>query len=365
MNSQIDEARHANTNSRIFSIYAYRGLMLFSMTLNHLILFPFICLGSAHEWLQKYVYGTFGYLSNSEGFFFLAGLISGVVYGKSLLFRNGADLWPRIKKRILQIYSAHLILLFAFALFLTLSSTYVENWKHLHTLIEVWKEHDGIHYFLDHPGLGFIMGSVFLYSPPFFDILSVYMLFLALTPCVLRMLLQGRTVFVFAVSVCLWLVPQYFHENLIEDVLQLYLPVKLGWFNPLAIQLLFVSGLAVGFFHVKGTLFTAQRLCLLAGLSLTAMYVILCITNVDLSSCHHLGFLRLATFMLLGKHSLPVFGYHIACVYALVFFLPEISSSFFSLKLIYLALAVSSIWILAHFLEKRRKKAYLKPLHVG
>jgi hypothetical protein len=369
---------YTHTNTRITSIDAYRGLMLFLMTLNHLILFPFIQLGSAHEFLQKYVYGPFGFFSNSEGFFFLAGLISGIVYGKSLVFKNGRDLWPRIKKRILQMYGVHLVLLFSFALVVAISSTYVDNWKALHSLIEVWKEHEGIRYFLDNPLSGFVMGALFLYFPSFFDMLPVYMLFLLCTPWVLRLLAQKKTIYVLCVSVLLWFIPQYVHENLFEKILRQYAPVKLCWFNPLAIQLLFVSGLTIGFLHVKGTLCRMQKLCVLLGASLLGMYIVLYMTNVDLESCHHLGFLRLVTFTLkallaylfarvysiqafrlLGKHSLAVFTYHVVCVYTLVFFLPEISAAVFGLQLLYLTLSVSSIWAVAYIFETRRKTAIL------
>jgi len=366
--------QHTPRHNRIASLDANRGLMLFIMMLNHLILFPFIRLGSAHDWLQTYVYGTFGILSNSEGFYFLAGIVSGIVYGKIILYKNTLDLWPKIRKRILQMYSVHLLLLSAFALLVATSHTYVENWQELHQLIACWKEQEGIRYFLQHPGFGLLMGSVFLYCPPFFDILPLYMLFLALTPFVLKLLLKKMTPVVLITSVLLWFIPQYIHEDLIEKALLRYVPVKLGWFNPLALQLLFVSGLVIGFFYVKGTLFSIQKLALVVGCGLFFAYGILYLSHVDLSSCHHLGFLRLITFtlkafiayfltrywtiqplILLGKHSLMVFGYHFACVYVLVFVLPQLTMATFHLQLVYLSLALSSMWILAYILEKQRE----------
>ncbi len=361
-------------HSRIASLDAYRGLMLFIMMLNHLILFPFIHLGSAHDWLQTYVYGPFGILSNSEGFYFLAGIVSGIVYGKILLYKNALDLWPKIKKRILQMYGVHLLLLSAFALLVATSQTYVENWKELHQLIGCWKDQDGIRYFLQHPGFGLLMGSVFLYCPPFFDILPLYMLFLALTPFVLKLLLKKMTPVVLVTSVLLWFIPQYIHEDLIEKTLQMYMPVKLGWFNPLAVQLLFVSGLVMGFFYVKRTLFSIQKIALIAGCGLFFTYGLLHMSHVDLHSCHHLGFLRLITFtlkafiacflarywtiqplILLGKHSLMMFSYHFACVYALVLVLPQISMATLPLQLVYFGMASLSMWIVAYILEKQRE----------
>ena len=94
---------------RIVAIDGYRGLLLFGMTLNHLILFPFIGIEVLNRFLIKYVYSSFGYLSNSEGFFFLAGLVSGIVYGRKVL--EGERVVGRVWRRISQMYGIHLVLL--------------------------------------------------------------------------------------------------------------------------------------------------------------------------------------------------------------------------------------------------------------
>lgn len=358
-------------SNRIVSLDAFRGLLLLSMTLNHLVLYPFISIDALHDILKYYVYSSFGYLSNSEGFFFLAGIVSGIVYGKLVLKGKEDEVWPRVKKRILQMYFVHVALLLAFALFLALSLDFVANWKQLHNLNWVWVGQPGINYFLDHPWEGFFMGMAFLYSPPFFDILPIYMLFLALTPFVIRVLHQGRSRLVMGMSAASWLISQYIPPDSMEGFLKAYLPVKLGWFHPLAVQLLFMGGLTLGFLYIKGALKDMSRVFLTVAIFLATMFLFLRSTGVDMSSPNCLGFLRLAMFALkasiafliarffhiktlalLGKFSLQVFAFHVFLVYALVFFLSEITCLPMEVRLISLALSLASLWIYPFYLEK-------------
>ena len=219
----------------------------------------------------------------------------------------------------------------------------------------------------------FILGSLFLYATPFTDILPIYMLFLGVTPFILRQLNVGRAPLILAFSIVLWMASQFMNSNSIEHALQHYVTAKLAWFNPLGLQILFVGGLILGFFYVKGTLYNRSRLFLLLMAFLGASFIFLWAVDADLYNARHLGYLRLLTFVvkgciaysiasvftwrplaLLGKHSLFVFSYHVFLAYFLVFFFTEISLLSLELQLASLSLAVLSLWIPVFFLERRK-----------
>src|SRR3990167_6722989 len=246
---------------RIAQIDGYRGLLLFGMTWNHLILFPFIGIEGLRNWLFAYVYNSCGYFSNSEGFFFLAGLVSGLVYGRRVL--EGENVWRRVKGRIFQMYLAHILLLLGVSVALCLSTKYLESWIELHELIPIWKGQEGILYFLNHPVQGFFLGACFLYALPFFDILPLFMLFLAVTPMILEQLRKERMIAVLRTSIALWIFVQVIPSIGLEGIMKQWLPVKLGWFNPFAVQLLFIAGLAIGFAYVRGSLISVKKLILM------------------------------------------------------------------------------------------------------
>lgn len=357
-------------SKRIVAIDVFRGLLLISMTLNHLILFPFIGTPHLHSWLQAYVYNAFGFLSNSEGFFFVAGLTAGIVYGKKLL--RGEGIWPRIKLRLKQMYLLHLTLLLSFTLLVAVSAHYHANWKTLHNLIGVWKDAPGIHYFLDNPFKGFSMGAFFLYLPPFFGILPLYILFLTTTPLLLKQLARGRWIAVIGVSVLCWVLVQYSGSGLLEGQLQQLLPVKLGWFHPFALQLLFVSGLTLGFAYANGKEIDVKKIVLVTAPLLVGLYFLFQATGVDVTNIHHLGLYRAGFFTLklvaayalrdyftwspialIGRHPLAVFGFHFVLVYGLVLFLDQLLLLPAQVQVPLLITAFLSIWIPALILEKK------------
>ena len=358
-------------DNRIVSIDVFRGLLILMMTFIHLSLFPFMSIELFGVWISNYVFNPFGYFSVAEGFFFLAGLSGGCLYAKQVANGNLLKLWPRVRKRIAQIYGIHLILLFSFSLLLTVSPSYLENWQYI---AQNKAFVNGYKYFLEHPWIGFGLGSVFLYPPSFFDILPMFIFFLIITPFVINQLLEGRVGLVLGISACCWLMTQFLPANLLESSLSEYIPCKLGWFNFLAVQILFVSGLTIGFVYKKDTSFKLTYLILLSGLFLLISYVVLELTVGAMNNPNCLGWSGLVVFAakallafsiahlikirplaLLGSHSLPVFTYHIILVYGLVFFLGEISSLTLMWRLFFLVILLATIWLPAHALEKYHK----------
>jgi hypothetical protein len=369
---QRKRQRNIFMSNRITSIDGYRGLLLFLMTFNHLLLLPFIQVDVLHMFVIKYVYNSFGFLSNSEGFFFIAGLTAGIVYGKLILKGKNQELNLKVKKRVFQMYAVHVTLLLGFALFVLFNKNYFLVWKDLHSLVWIWRDAPGIHYFLDNPLTGFALGALFLYTPPFFDILPVYILFLAITPMVLRQLSKGKTILVLGLSFTFWLLSQYTPVDVLENFLGLYIPVKLGWFQPFALQLLFIAGLTIGYAYVNESLIKMSHLFLLVMVLLGILYPVLKFSNADLANAHHLGYMRLSMFAVkaftayllaqwftlkpfipLGKYPLPIFGYHILLVYSLTYFLQFFSSQSTPAQILSLSISLSSLWLVAWLWEKR------------
>jgi hypothetical protein len=358
-----------SNKTRIASLDLFRGLMLLSMTFNHLLVYPFLSIDPLHQMIQKIVYSSYGFLSNSEGFFFIAGISCGL-----------SSAQPFDKKWLLRkigpLYLSHILLLLLFTVYLTFSPSYGTEWRELHHKVWVWIDQPGIQFFLDNPWQGFLLGASFLYFPPFFDILPVYMLFLLVSPFLKRNLEGGRWIFLLAGSILLWLATQFWPSALLESSLNPWIPVKLGWFHPFAIQLLFVVGLLLGAFYSKGTLISARYLVLMAAAGLSLAYLALNEAGLCLENCHQLGLHRLSFFLLkviialaiaqqftsqkieaLGQHSLLVFSYHVLMTYTLIFMIPFIDTLSMGVKALLMGVCLLSLWlpVLAYkYLDKRQ-----------
>ncbi len=232
---------------RIIAIDSLRGLMLVMMMMVHLLILPFISISH----LLPYVYGPLGFFSDAEGFFFLSGLVAGIVYGKMVAEGKAQQAASRIYRRVMQIYFCQLGLFFAVAICLSISSLYLSNWKVVHDLVPVWKGNEGILFFLDYPFQAAALGCFFLYLPPFLDILPMYVLFLGITPYILGQLNQDRILLVVSASLGLSAAARI-PPRILETTLKASLPaVKLGWFDLMAWQVLFVGGLVAGYLKIE------------------------------------------------------------------------------------------------------------------
>src|SRR5689334_20391409 len=92
---------------RIQSLDFMRGCMLFLMMFNHLLFMLFI----KWDYITKYTYGMFGYVTAAEGFYFLSGLICALAfYNKSMT--DPAEVQKKIGARIKELYRWHILILF-------------------------------------------------------------------------------------------------------------------------------------------------------------------------------------------------------------------------------------------------------------
>jgi len=203
---------------------ALRGLLLLSMTSNHL-----------PTDLRILTDQGLGIVSSAEGFVFLSGLLAGLVYTRRL-WRDGAGrLRTAVWQRARTIYQWHLAAYFGAFLLLA---------------IDAWIT--GIHsttspaLFADRPLLAMLLGPALLYQPGLLDILPMYCVFVLLLPLVIGALEKGRCWLVLGVSFAIWAVVQFLPSY---DGSVIAPPLNFGFFNLLAWQFLFVSGIVIG--HAK------------------------------------------------------------------------------------------------------------------
>lgn len=215
----------------------FRGFFLVFMAVAHFN-------GLLGSWLGALHHKNFGWVEDAQGFVFISGLVAGLVYGRRFLAK------PRVRDnlrlvlaraRVLYTHQAALILM---ALVAALA---------LGALAPL-----DLRPFLDAP-VTFTLGSLMLVSSSAnMGILPMYMIFLLVTPFALKLLHRDMVAPYFALILLAWLGAQtsltgrgmYALENLLiaEGV-----PARFGlFFNMLGWQALFFTGLFVGFRVAQG-----------------------------------------------------------------------------------------------------------------
>ncbi|PYX67290.1 MAG: hypothetical protein DMG74_00640 [Acidobacteria bacterium] len=198
---------------------ALRGFLLVLIMVNHLPRHP----------LHRFVSQVFGFVSVAEGFVFMSGLVTGMVYGRTLVKSGRTALRHRALRRARDLYLAHLCL-YSFALLaglwggLSIAPRFSSLWT-------AWWH-----------------GATLIYQPNLFDILPMYCVFLLLVPFVVEQMARGRNVLVWLFSITLWLLAQWGIGGPAHNPSWL----NLGFFNILAWQLLFVAGAYFGYRKATG-----------------------------------------------------------------------------------------------------------------
>ncbi len=205
-------------SSRILTFDLLRGYFLVAILLDHLNFFP-----NGLDWWSAR--GSL-YVTTAEGFFLISGIVLGIVRGAKLIDLPFSHVSKLLLKRGVQLYvtSAVMILLF--------------------TLIGWW-------FFMDYAGLKYGIAPAgtnifeviwqtltFQYFYGWADYLRLYAIFLFVSPLVMWLLRKGLWRFVLAGSLLVWLLfPS--GQNVSDSAQEL--------FQPLSWQLIFFSGLTIGF----------------------------------------------------------------------------------------------------------------------
>ena len=308
------------------------------MTVDHFQGNPF------HRFSNPY-FGPFGFFSATVGFVFLSGLVAGRVYERERVVAGTRSMVRRVVYRVRALYLTQMLVFLGLVAAIELHVRGSGRWDM--SLVEAapWK--------------GIAYGAALVYEPWYLGILPIYMLFLLLTPIILLQLDKGNVRRVLALSVLLWMV----------SGLLIHLPsnpsgIDFGPYNPLAYQLVFVSGLALGTrqLSIERLSHVMRRRLVAAAAVVAALCLILRLQYAvggpvnrlvdDMRpgfSAYELGPLRLLSFAafgvvlywasqgfrgdevhlrayswlaFIGRHSLPVFAWSILGTYAAIALLP-------------------------------------------
>jgi hypothetical protein len=186
-------------------------------------------------------HGSLGYVQDAQGFVFLSGLIVGLHHARGYMTGRARRTDGKLLGRAWLLYRYSLGLLALLFLLPLLFPPLQGGWERFYA-----------DFFRDPTTIG-VTALTLLYQPTYMDILPQYMLYLVISPLLLRMVLGGRAAWVIAGSVTVWLVTQFgFHVPVIAGLeaagRRLLGPsfITRAGFNPLGWQLLYVSGLVIG-----------------------------------------------------------------------------------------------------------------------
>jgi hypothetical protein len=185
-----------------------------------------------------YIPARFGFSSGAEIFVFCSGIASGLAFGGTFLKKGFYEGTRRIGKRILQLYSAHVVMLLTLGVAALALDAYMGN--------HVMADRYGLDLLRDQPAFALFSYGTLRYVPPFFDILPMYTILLALVvPAMLAARLSPWLVI--GASALLWGAVWLLRFNLTGH------PVTgAGWyFDPFAWQFLFFIGFSFGVGWVK------------------------------------------------------------------------------------------------------------------
>lgn len=219
---------------RITIIDGFRGFFLFFMMIIHANMLLKAVAG-------KLNHHYFGWVEDAQGFVFISGLVVALVYGRIGLRKGEVAMSAGIRKRMRTIYSHQVglvLILFTTALL---------------TQYFLGRTSPSLRPYAEDP-LAFLAASLLLVTgSAHMGILPMYILFMAVTPMVLRLFHRGYLLTPITLSLILWLAAQTgIGEHMVaraEDMLAAQgIGIRLGlFFNPLGWQLLFFSGALFGY----------------------------------------------------------------------------------------------------------------------
>ncbi|TMV76817.1 hypothetical protein FGG78_27895 [Thioclava sp. BHET1] len=223
---------------RIEILDGLRGYFLLFMLINHLIL-------TGGLWLQDVTLGQLMFVEDAQGFVFLSGLLIGLIQYRRMERRGYAGMRASVHHRAWELYlyaMGVILLVFAARAVLPGAAYAFRNWV-------------GFVDLSDPTRLAAIVTMVF--QPTFMDILPQYILYLLVAPPLIRWVAEGRWPLVLTLSGLCWLSTQIGADNLLAAPLHMAATAAdgqglRGAFEPLAWQLLFMSGLVLGVLTAQG-----------------------------------------------------------------------------------------------------------------
>ncbi len=228
------EMTAANTK-RMPALDALRGLFLVWMTFAHM---------PTH--FSDLVNQPLGFVSSAEGFVFMSAVLVSYVYLREAS-EDPSGMRTKLWRRTLKIYGYHLLML---ALAFTVAAEFATRTHRLAI-------YNLLNFYLAHRVVGIIGAVLLIYCPPLLDILPMYVLFLLITPVLLRTAVRRGWGWVLAGSAAVWVAAQFGLRDIVHDALarwtHLEIPVQeTGAFNLFAWQGVWIAGLWLGAKGVEG-----------------------------------------------------------------------------------------------------------------
>jgi hypothetical protein len=268
----------------------FRGVALLTIFVSHM----------PGNWLAWYKPGAFGFSDSADIFVFVSGYAAATAFSR--IFRQAGFLagTARIVKRVAELYACNLGLFFIVATLCVAGNRFLDTGVDYIDLLNLT-------YFFQHTEDALLGLYALVYVPNYFDILTMYMVVLAMLPLVM-LLARVHTALAGAAVVLLYLAVPLF---------KLELPAEMAFdrpwfFNPFAWQLLFYTGyfLAAGWVRPPRVSLWLTVACVL--------FVIVCIPVSHFATHSRvpwLGVLREHLEPLVSKTNLGVLRYaHFLCL---------------------------------------------------
>lgn len=210
----------------------FRGLALFLIFIDHI----------PENILSYFTLQGVTFFDAAEVFIFISGFTAALVYGRRLAAKGAIYMTAQVWRRAWQLYVAHI---FLFVLFIAEVSYTVMTFRN-----PMYNEEMRVADFLDEPHVAIVKALLLQFQPTFLDILPVYIVMLLIFPAVLLGLAR-RPAWVLVASVLVYLGVQVTGVSV-----PAYPQGHVWFFNPLAWQLLFVAGAALGLHYSQGRQFS-------------------------------------------------------------------------------------------------------------
>lgn len=200
----------------------FRGLSLIFIFIDHI----------PENVLSYFTLQAVTFFDAAEVFIFISGYTAALVYGRRLAERGTLYATAQVLRRAWQLYVAHVFLFVLFIAEVSYTATTFKN--------PMYNEEMRVADFLGEPHIAVIKALLLKFQPTFLDILPLYILMLLIFPVVL-IGLQRHWLVVVVPSVLLYGAVQFFGL-----AVPAYPEGHVWYFNPLAWQVLFVCGAALG-----------------------------------------------------------------------------------------------------------------------
>ncbi len=304
-----------------------RGLCLLLMTIDH--------------FGDLSIVRIFGFFTAAEGFVFISGIVSGLVYYKRFQQTSYLEIKSLAFKRAWLVYKYHIICLLTFCLVIFIGNDFV---------IQFYQSKAT--FFVNHLFQAALLNATFIYKIYHLDILPMYVIFLLLVPLAIKIANNHGVKVVFLVSFLFWLINLFGLTELVYLRMNEWIPARLGEFEVLSWQFLFFMGFCLGILQFQERLnisFTNKFYLFISVLMLVGFFLlkwtgysfipatyaeyldkrqtlgIFRIVNF-LALCYFIGFIttrfkkagEVQFLQLLGRHSLYVFTFQTVILFTII-----------------------------------------------